>query len=291
MPVSAQALASLTAVRLYGGARERRRLGAVDLTYYRLGRRGGEPWVLLHGLGSSVASWMPLFSELRPSCRMLLPELSALGGTYGPSAGLNPQQGAELVAHLIDEDLDGQPVTLLGTSLGGWMAIRLALARPDLVARLVLIDAGGYRDQDWDQVQRVMTVSGPRDVDDLYGALFSRPPALLRLSRWAFFRTYTSEAVRCVLASTGEEHAFGDRELGSIRAPTALIWGEHDGVFSIDVGRAMARALPTVAFYPLSDCGHVAHWEQLGPTIAALRDFRARFPPPRREPSRLAAAG
>ena len=91
MTISAQALASATAVRLYGGARERRKLGAVDLTYYRLGERGGEPWVLLHGLGLSVASWMPLFSELRPSCRMLLPELrsSAARTARAPASTLN----------------------------------------------------------------------------------------------------------------------------------------------------------------------------------------------------------
>ena len=278
MGFGSQAFFSGAAVRLYGGRRVRQAVGGVDLTFHRLGPPHGEPWVLLHGLGSTAASWMPWFSELRRSCNMLLPELSELGGTSGPSAGLNPHQGAALVASLIDAELGGRPATIVGTSLGGWMAILLALARPELVARLILIDAGGYRDQDWEQIQRVMTVNHPRDVDGLYGALFSRPPAILRLSRWAFFRTYTSEAVRSILDSTREEHAFGDQDLARITAPTALIWGEHDGVFSIEAGRAMALAMPNASFYPLADCGHVAHWEKAGPTRAALRDFRQRFP-------------
>ncbi len=278
MGFGSQAFFSGAAVRLYGGRRLRRRVGGVDLTFHRMGQASGEPWVLLHGLGSTAASWMPWFSELRSDCSMLLPELSELGGTSGPSAGLNPHQGAALVAGLIDAELGGRPATIVGTSLGGWMAILLALARPELVERLVLIDAGGYRDQDWEQIQRVMTVTHPRDVDGLYGALFNRPPAILRLSRWAFFRTYTSEAVRSVLDSTREEHAFGDQELGRITAPAALIWGEHDGIFSVEAGRAMARAMPNASFYPLPDCGHVAHWEKTGPTLAALRDFRQRFP-------------
>lgn len=282
------AFLSGAAVRLYGGRRTRRRLRSAEVTFHRLGNPHGEPWILLHGLGSTAASWVPLFGELRSSCHLWLPELSALGGTHGSNAGLNPDEGAELVAHLIDDELGGRPVTVAGTSLGGWMAIRLALARPDLVERLVLLDAGGYRDQDWNEIQRVMTVEHPRDVDALYGALFYRPPALLKLSRWAFFRTYTSEAVRSVLATTREEHAFSDAELGRIDAPAALIWGQHDGIFSVEAGRAMARALPNAAFYPVPNCGHVAHWEQLRPTIAALRDFRHRHPVAR-GPARAAA--
>jgi len=278
MGFGSQAFFSGAAVRLFGGTRVRRSVAGVDLTFHRLGRPTGEPWVLLHGLGSTAASWMPWFSELRGTCNMILPELSELGGTSGPSAGLNPHQGASLVASLIDAELGGRPATIVGTSLGGWMAILLTLARPDLVERLILIDAGGYRDQDWAQIQRVMTVNHPRDVDDLYGALFSRPPAILRLSRWAFFRTYTSDAVRSILDSTREEHAFGDEELARIAAPAALIWGEHDGIFSVDAGRSMARAMPRAIFYPVPECGHVAHWEKAGPTLAALRDFRSRCP-------------
>lgn len=274
----AQGFWSGAALRLIGAARTHVVLGDTDVLLHRLGPERGEPWVLLHGLGSTAGSWMPLLSTLRRDCRLLLPELSEIGGTAAPSAGLNAQQGARLMAKLIERESPGRPVTLAGTSLGGWMAVLLALERPDLVERLVLIDPGGYRDQDWEQIARVMTVNRPQDVDDLYLALFRRPPALLRLSRWSFYRTYTSEAVRSVLASTTESHVFDDGDLARIAAPTALIWGEHDGIFSAEAGRAMARALPQGEFYLLPECGHVAHWEQVRPTLAALRDFRLRFP-------------
>lgn len=280
MTVHAQGFWSAAALRLFGAAPGRETLGDVDLRVHRLGPQLGEPWILLHGLGSTAASWIPLLSTLRRDCRLLLPELSEIGGTLGPSAGLNAQQGADLVAALLDREFPGRRVTVVGTSLGGWMAILLALARPELVERLVLIDPGGYRDQDWEQIARTMTIERPQDVDDLVLALFRRPPALLKLSRWAFYRTYTSDAVRSVIASTTESQAFDDHDLARIAQPTALIWGEHDGIFSADAGRAMARALPHASFYLLPDCGHVAHWEQARPTLAALADFRRRHPGP-----------
>lgn len=278
MAVTTYSFWSSAALRLFGAQRHSLALDGTRVAIHRLGPAGGEPWVMLHGLGSTAATWMPLLRTLRRDCSMVLPELSVLGGTSAPSAGLNAEQGAAAVARVIESQFQGRRVTLAGTSLGGWTAILLALKRPDLVARLVLIDAGGYRDQDWAQIERLVTVTQPSDLDELYGALFRRVPALLRLSRRGFYRAYTSEAVRSILASTRESHAFGNAELARIEAPTALIWGEHDGIFSADTGRAMAAALPLSCFYLLTDCGHVAHWEKARPTIAAIQDFRRKFP-------------
>src|SRR5436305_2706988 len=125
------ALLSAVYLRLALGAR-RARLSAppVSLVYYRLGAPGGEPWVFLHGLGSMGSTWSPVVAALRRSCRILVPELSALGGTEAPDGGLGIRQGADVVARLIEHEWGGRPATVAGLSLGGWMAVRLALARP-----------------------------------------------------------------------------------------------------------------------------------------------------------------
>src|SRR6185295_3658583 len=133
-------------LRLLGARRARLRKGEVALVYYDIGRRQGEPWLLLHGLGSVAATWSPVMRRLRRSCRMLVPELSALGGSECPGGGLGVKAGVESLTELIERELGDRPFTLAGISLGGWMAVRLALAHPERISRLVLIDAGGYRD-------------------------------------------------------------------------------------------------------------------------------------------------
>jgi pimeloyl-ACP methyl ester carboxylesterase len=140
--------------------------------------------------------------------------------------------------------------------------VRLALAHPELVARLVLVVTGGYRDQDWARIQRKVTVETLADVDHLYQALFSHPPWMLRLTRRFFLKTYSSRSVSSVIATIREEHGFGDRELGSIGVPTAVIWGEQDGLFAAPVGERIARALPHSRFYLIGDCGHAVHWDR-----------------------------
>lgn len=274
MLVRLLSLASRLGLRLAGATRHRLRLGEVTLSYARAGRRDGEPWVLLHGLGSVGVSWSPVVRALRRECRLLVPEMSALGGSQAPGDALGIQDGAQAVARLIETELGGRPATVAGLSLGGWMAVRLALARPELVARLVLIDAGGYRDQDWEKIQYLVTVDDMAGVDRIYRALFVRVPWSFRRGRKTFLEAYTSPSVRTVLENTREEDTYDDRDLARLDMPAAVIWGEHDGIFPLATGRAMAAALPQGRLEVLPDCGHGVHWECPAALVAALQRFR-----------------
>jgi len=273
-------LTSTLFLSLVGARRRRLRLaGKVSVAYTVIGPRAGEPWVLLHGLGSIGSSWLPVISALRRDCRLVVPELSALGGTRAPGGGLGIRQGAEAMAQLIEAEWQGRPVTLCGLSLGGWMAVRLALARPDLVSRLVLIDAGGYRDQDWEHVQRLVTVEDLAGVERLYGAIFAHPPWILRHSKQAFLQAYTSPGVKSILAHTEERDAFADSDLARIEAPAAIIWGEKDGLFPLATARAMAAALPRASLTVVPGCGHALHWDCPESLVAAIQAFRRAIPP------------
>jgi pimeloyl-ACP methyl ester carboxylesterase len=266
---------------LLGGRSFRRSLDGADLTGYALGPEHGEPWLMLHGLGSTALSWAQVARSMRADCRMVLPELTELGGTRVRGGAIGLGDSVAILAHLIEDEFGGRPVAVAGISLGGWMAVRLALARPDLVSRLVLVVAGGYRDQDWELIQRLVTLRTNADVDRLYRALFFRVPWTMRLARRGFLDAFSSPAVTAVLTTTREEDVFGDQELARIACPTAVVWAEHDGLFPLAVGRRMAAALPASSFYNIPRCGHAAHWEQPRALVAALRDFRSRCPDPR----------
>lgn len=268
------ALATSALLRMLGARRHRIEDGPVSLVYYSLGPARGEPWVLVHGLGAVAATWMPVMRALCGECRLLVPEMSALGGTQSPRAGLGVLRGARMVAKLIEKELGGRPVTVAGISLGGWTAVRLALRRPDLVSRLVLINSGGYREQDWEQIKALVTVQDLEGIDRLYKALFVRVPWFLRMSRDAFLRTFTSPSVTETLADLEEIDTFHDVDLARLRVPTAVIWGEHDGLFTVEVARAMAAALPHVHLEVLPDCGHAVHIECPARLVEAIQRFR-----------------
>ena len=246
---------------LTGARRKHLRVGEVRLVYYVLGPEDGEPWVVLHGLGSVAATWGKVLFRLRRDCRLILPELSSFGGSKIPGGALGIRDGATVVARLIEKECGRRPVTIAGLSLGGWLAVRLALARPELVSRLVLINAGGYRHQDWEAIERLVRVSDMSGVERLYNAMFVRIPWIMECSRGGFLEAYSSPSVVGALDRLSEEDAFDEDDLRQLRMPVALIWGSCDGIFRIEGARAMMEALPDATLEVLEGCGHAVHLE------------------------------
>ena len=279
-------------LRLLGFQRMRRQIGDWRIVFYRMGR-GGEPFVLLHGLGSNALSWSPVARRLARTSRLIVPELSVIGGTRGPRAALDIANGPRVLAELLRRELAGEPATVVGLSLGGWHAVRLALAEPSLVSRLILIDAAGYREQDWEAIRELVTVETEEDVDHLYGALFRRVPPVFRASRAGFRRVFGSAAVTSLVGkdgALGEADLYGPEDLARLRMPVGVIWAEHDGLFSAAVGREMASHLADGRFYLVEGAGHGLHWEAPARLLDALeacrRDLPAVAPP---SPAALAA--
>lgn len=270
---------------LVGAQRRRLRAGPVTVAYWVLGPAFGEPWVLLHGLGSVAATWGAVLFALRRRCRLIVPELSELGGSRVPGGGLGIRDGVDVAAALMEKEFDGRPVTVAGLSLGGWLAVRLALRRPDLVSRLVLVDASGYRHQDWEAIEALVRVRDQAGVGRLYKAIFVHVPWYMRLSRDAFLRGYTSRSVTGVLDGLSEEDTFDDDDLRRLRMPTALIWGEKDGLFQLDCARRMLAALPNATLEVLPGCGHAVHMEC--PRRLAAAVLRVRKSTALRRPAKL----
>jgi len=249
-----------------------------NIKCWRGGKPAGEPWVLLHGLGATAATYLPLLPQLQDDCDILIPELSTLGGSRGPQPALAIPAATRALAELIERHFPARPVTLAGISLGGWIAVRLALARPDLVARLLLVVPGGYREQDWDRIGRLVRVETYRDSAAIWQALFVRPPLFLRLGRPLLYLAYRSAAVRGALAALREEDAFGDTELATLKMPVGLIWGAEDRLFSSAAGERMARAIPHACFESIASAGHGVQWERPRAFLEAIRTFRRDLP-------------
>jgi pimeloyl-ACP methyl ester carboxylesterase len=258
------------------GARASRQLfGDIELKVWQIGPQDGEPWILLHGLASTALSWRAPLALLRRDCRVLVPELSAHGGTRCAAGGLGVQDGLATILQLARSAFGERPVNLGGISLGAWIAVRAALAEPRRVSRLVLVAAAGYREQDWERIEQLVTIETMADVDRFYQVMFRRTPLMLRLGRRAFRAAYSSPSVRHVLSTLDPSDAYGDTELADLCQPVDLIWGEADGLFHLSTARRMAAAVPHSRLVVLPDCAHGLQWEQPQRFAAAFRDLQS----------------
>jgi pimeloyl-ACP methyl ester carboxylesterase len=283
---------AVTSLLLLTGARRRRLVdGPISLAYLYRRHKGrakvaaGEPWIFLHGLGGSAAvTWWHEFVRLRGESDLFAVDLSAAGGTLSPGGALTIPAAAEMIIRLLEHELAGRPATIVGLSLGGWIAVRIAMRRPDLVARLILVDAAGYRDQDWERIQSLVTLHNMADTDRLFAALYAHPPLLLRWTRHALYTAFTTEGVQTILRETAEADAYDRKDLERLTMPVELIWGEKDGLFRLEVAQAMQKVIPQARLQVLQGCGHAVHIDCPEKLADALQNIRERGLPPATTP-------
>lgn len=104
----------------------------------------GTPLVLLHGFTSSTYSWKDVFEPLSKSFHVIAVDLKGFGLSGKPDGDYTRRAQAVLIAHLLAQ-LNIEKAWLCGSSMGGEVALNVALANPERVAGLILIDSGGIQ--------------------------------------------------------------------------------------------------------------------------------------------------
>jgi pimeloyl-ACP methyl ester carboxylesterase len=240
-------------------------VGPVQVTVTERG--AGAPLLLLHGGAGplSVDGFADLLASSRP-VRVLTPTHPGFNGAPRPPALDGIGTLAQLYAGLLDE-LDLADVTVVGNSIGGWIAAELALLASPRVARVVLVDAVGIE------------VPGHPVVD--FFALTMDEVAQHSYYEPGRFRLDVDAlppAAREVMAGNRAALAvYGGRamadptlrgRLADVKPPTLVIWGEADRIADAHYGRAYAAAIPGAEFTLLRRTGHVPQLE----TPELLRD-------------------
>ena len=149
-----------------------------------------------------------------------------------------------------------------------------------MFARLLLVVPGGYLDQDWERIERMVRVRTLEDTRAIWRALFVHPPWYLRIGRPFLFLAYRSSAVQAILGTVRREDGFDAGELARLALPVGMIWGERDTLFRAEVGEAMRRALPRATLTVIPGAAHGVQWERSREFYAAVDELRRRFPLP-----------
>jgi len=244
--------------------------GPVDVTVDDRGE--GRPFLLLHGGGGpqTVAGFAELLATRGPA-RVLTPAHPGFGGTPRPD-GLADMSGlAALYRELLDR-LGLDEVTVIGNSIGGWIAAEVALTGSPRVRGIVLVDAVGIEVEG-----HPVTDIFPLSPDDLARLSF-HDPAAFRIDPAAM-----TEAQRTVMAANRAAlQVYGGPRMGdpslrgrlaAIACPTLVIWGDADRIADPGYGRAYAAAIPGARFELLTETGHLPQLETPEQLLRAVWAF------------------
>jgi pimeloyl-ACP methyl ester carboxylesterase len=259
------------------------------LSTYVIGK--GSPLVLLHGMGASKLSWVPLLANLSESHRVIAPDLPGHGDSEKPMADYSPRFYARVVRHLLDA-LDVEQAVIVGNSLGGRVGLELALRSPNRVKALVLLCAAapGLRWRYLMSFTRVFPsefagIPFPlrqRWMERVLRSLFGRPRALavdvVPLAAQEFIRVHRDPRARVAFLSSlrhvvTESKAPFWAALRRVKQPALVIVGDQDRLVPARLGIRLAHSLPNSELLLLPGVGHIPQFEATEETLAAIERF------------------
>lgn len=249
----------------------------VELSTLSLGPETGQPVVLLHGLVSgNMATWyssiaLPLASERR----VVLYDLRGHGDSSLPTQGFDLDSHAHDLLAVLEQCLpEGQATDLVGHSLGALIALRFALAYPQRVRRLILVDAP-MPAKLW--VGPSLLAAGSSSAlaqwidEQPHLAQGNRGRRRERIHRRLESLLFNTSMVTDVLAMDSES----DEALAAFHHPVLLVYGEHSPC--LEAAYHLQRFLPQ-AELSLLDCGHHIPVEMPDALRQLLADFLAKAP-------------
>jgi pimeloyl-ACP methyl ester carboxylesterase len=233
-------------------------IGPVSLTVTERG--SGHPFLLLHGGGGpqTVARFAEILSTAEQA-HLFTPIHPGFDGTPRPD-NLTSMAGIAAVYAAYLEQRGLQDVTIIGNSIGGWIAAELALLRSPWVSSLVLVDAVGL-----EVPGHPVTDVRPLTLDELTRLSF-HDPSKFRIdpSRLSEEQRAGMAANRATLYLYGGESmtdsTLGER-LARIEIPTLVVWGTADQIVDLAYGQAYADAIPAARLTIVPEAGHLPQIE------------------------------
>jgi pimeloyl-ACP methyl ester carboxylesterase len=255
----------------------------------------GDPVVAIHGLGATKASFLASVAALAPDFRVIAIDLPGFGDSDKPiGAAYDARFFANAVVELLDA-LELDSANLLGNSLGGRVALEVALREPERARRLALLapSLAWLRNRPWAPALRLVRPElgllphAPRPVVE---RIIERamPEAA---NGWAaagideFLRSFTTSRGRAAFYAAARQIYLEEPEgddgfwprLKQLEVPSLFIWGRRDGLVPLAFARHVTEAVPAAEHLELN-CGHVPQMERPRETHEAIARFFVQEP-------------
>jgi pimeloyl-ACP methyl ester carboxylesterase len=243
----------------------------VDLELFEIG--SGPPLLYLHG-GAGPQPDAPFLDLLSRHFHVLAPSHPGFGHSSLPDAFDSVDDLAFFYLDLLDH-LGQKEITLIGHSLGGWIAAEIAVRSCQRLSRLVLVDPIGIK------------LSG-RDTPDIADFFAASPERLAQLRFHdpppAEDLSALSDEELAIIARNNQATALFTWEpfahnpklrsrLHRITVPTVLIWGASDGIVTTAYGEGYRDAIPGATLEIIAEAGHLPHYEQADEFVRRVLEF------------------
>lgn len=241
----------------------------------------GRPLLYLHDAGADTLT-SAAFEDLAADHDVVLMDLPGYGESAPPGAFDRPADIAAMLTAFLDRLGWARPL-VAGTSLGAWFALELAFAFPDRAAGMVLAGAAGLHCPEDYLLGLFRTGDAAHSAPDLIaGAIWDRLPreegqAVRGRAGAAVWGPWVQELAAAAWCSwhpyTANPRVLA--QLGGVRCPVEILWGERDGLIPLQHARLLAEGLPAANLRIVDGAGHLVALDAPAEFAAAVRRLPA----------------
>jgi pimeloyl-ACP methyl ester carboxylesterase len=229
------------------------------IAYYEAGK--GSTVILIHGLGADSRHWAANIDALAGNFQVIALDMIGYGQSDKPLMRYTAGNFSDYL-HGFMQALKIPKASLVGNSLGGWVALDLAIRHPQMVEKLVLVDSAGLHPT----VPLKMPEGGLKALSPLNTHWFFD---LMEANKaWATtdlgpnsFERHVQNGDSYTVASTVAEiitgHDFEDKKLGKVHVPTLIVWGRDDLLIPLPMGEALHQGIAGSQMIVIDGTGHI----------------------------------
>ena len=247
----------------------------------------GTPLVLIHGYTSSTYSWKDVFEPLAKSFHVIAIDLKGFGFSGKPDGDYSRRAQAVLVTHLL-EHLKIDKAWLCGNSMGGEVALNVAVANPQRVAGLILIDSAGVEVPGSGSlapsyllipvVGRVLTGLALRSDklvrEGLEKSFYDRTKITEERVAAYYLPLQTRGGQLAALRARTQWPMFPiEPDLDKITVPTLILWGAQDALIPVAAGHKLNALIKGSRLVTFENCGHLPQEEMPARVVDEITQF------------------
>jgi 2-hydroxy-6-oxonona-2,4-dienedioate hydrolase len=223
--------------------------------------------ILLHGLGAQAESWQLNIAALAQNYRVVVPDQIGFGKSDKPFLKYRVGTYADFLDRFMTE-LKIEKASLVGNSLGGWVAAFYSTKYPSKVEKIVLADAAGLTPSEVDFSQIYQLHNSTRDEIRANMKLIFANPALQNnealVDQFMTQRVATNDGytINSLIESIKRREDFLDARLGEVKKPTLIIWGKQDKLLPLDNAEKFNKGIAGSRLVVFDNCGHAPQFEK-----------------------------
>jgi pimeloyl-ACP methyl ester carboxylesterase len=252
------------------------------IQYLEAGAASNPAVILLHGLGGDMSNWAMTIPALSGKYHVYVPDQIGFGKSDKPVTNYRVAMLVEFL-DVFCKKLGVQKPTIVGNSLGGWTAAAFAIAHPENVDKIVLVDAAGYTSKRWggpEMTKEALAALNPSTTEGfkrLFGVILYNKAMLtdqfVETALTNKLKRGDGYTINSFIESILRGEDFLDGKTKEIKAPTLVIWGKNDGLTLLGMGKAFAEDIPGAQLVVIDNCGHVPQMEKPAEFNSALLKF------------------